>query len=50
MKSVISYMNNMVMISGSTRNRYKKVGNMWIDFSDYTEAFPKLNKMERNDM
>ena len=29
---------------------YKKVENMWNNFSDDTGAFPKLKKMEENDI
>ena len=49
-KSVLSKMSNMGIISDSTGNSYEKVKNMWSGFSDDTGAFPKLNNMERNDI
>ena len=49
-KSVISQMSNMGMKSESTGSNYKKAQKMWNNCSDDTGAFPKLNKMEKNDI
>ena len=49
-KSVISEMINMWLKSDSTIINYKKVEKMWNYFSDDTGAFPKLNKMDKNDI
>ena len=46
-KSVISYMSNMVLRSESTGNNYNKSENMWNYCSDDTGAFPNLNNMEK---
>ena len=45
-KSVISEMVNMGLKSDPTGNNYKKAEKMWNDFSDFTGAFPNLNKTE----
>ena len=34
----------------STGKNYKKVENMWNDWSDDTGAFPKINNAEKNDI
>ena len=39
----------MGLKSESTGNNYKKVENMWNDFSEDIGAFPELNKMDKND-
>ena len=34
----------------STGNNWHKVEKMWNDLSDNTGGFPKMNKMEKNDI
>ena len=41
-------MSNMGMKSESTGSNYKKAEEMWNNLSDYTRAFPDMNKMEKN--
>ena len=43
-------MSNMGLKPESTGNSYKKVETMWNYCSEDTRAFPKLNKMDINDI
>ena len=43
-------MSSMGLRLESTKKNYKRVKNMWNDFSDNTGAFPKLNNMENNNI